>query len=63
MKDNITEFIKLGKIPNDNDMTNELLNKYDLLLQNEEPLKYDEADLIISMFSDDCDDFLAGYGT
>ena len=44
-------------------MTNELLNKYDLLLQNEEPLKYDEADLIISMFSDDCDDFLAGYGT
>ena len=56
MKNNITEFVKLGKIPNDNDMTNELFNQYDLLLQNEEPLTYDEAELIISMFSDDCDD-------
>ncbi|MBO5081727.1 MAG: hypothetical protein J6A80_07555 [Lachnospiraceae bacterium] len=56
MKNNITEFIKLGKIPNDNDMTNELFRKYDLLLQNEEPLTYDEAELVVSMFSDDCDD-------
>ena len=56
MKKNIIEFIKLGKIPNDNDMTNELFNQYDLLLQNEEPLTYDEAEAIISMFSDDCDD-------
>ena len=56
MKKNIIEFIKLGKIPNDNDMTNELFNQYDFLLQNEEPLTYDEAEAIISMFSDDCDD-------
>ena len=56
MKNNIIEFVKLGKIPNDNDMTNELFNRYDLLLQNEEPLTYDEAEAIISMFSDDCDD-------
>lgn len=56
MKNNIIEFVKLGKIPNDNDITNELFNQYDLLLQNEEPLTYDEAELIISMFSDDCDD-------
>ena len=56
MKKSITEFVELGKIPNDNDMTNELFNQYDLLLQNEEPLTYDEAELIVSMFSDDCDD-------
>ena len=56
MKNNITEFIKLGKIPNDSDMTNDLFKQYDLLLQNEEPLTFDEAELIISMFSDDCDD-------
>ena len=52
MKKNIIEFVKLGKIPNDNDMTNELFNQYDLLLQNEEPLTYDEAEAIISMFSE-----------
>lgn len=56
MKDNIREFIRLGKIPNDKYMTNELFEQYDMLLQNEEPLTYEEAELIISMFSDDCDD-------
>ena len=56
MKNNITEFIKLGKIPNDSDMTNDLFKQYDLLLQNEEPLTFDEVELIISMFSDDCDE-------
>ena len=61
MKNNITEFIKLGKIPNDSDMTNDLFKQYDLLLQNEEPLTFDEAELIISMFSDDCDDLNGHY--
>ena len=56
MKNSIKEFVKLGKIPNDDDMTNELFKQYDLRLQNEEPLTYTEAELIISMFSDDCDD-------
>lgn len=56
LKNNIIEFVKLGKIPNDNDMTNELFKKYDLLLRTEEPLTYEEAELVISMFSDDCDD-------
>ena len=56
MKNSIKEFVKLCKIPNDDDMTNELFKQYDLLLQNEEPLTYTEAELIISMFSDDCDD-------
>lgn len=31
-------------------------NKYDFLLQNEEALTYEEAELIISMFSKDCED-------
>lgn len=56
MKDSILEFIKLGKIPNDQDITDELFKRYDMLLQNEEPLTYDEAEQMISMFSDDCDD-------
>lgn len=55
MKNSITEFVKSGKIPNANDIANELFNQYDLLLQNEEPLIYEEAEMIISMFSDDCD--------
>lgn len=68
MKNSIKEFVKLGKIPNDDDMTNELFKQYDLLLQNEEPLTYTEAELIISMFSDDCDDlnfplFIGNIGT
>ena len=56
MKNNIAKFVELGKIPNDKDMSDELFNQYDTLLLNEEPLTYDEAELIISMFSDDCDD-------
>lgn len=28
VKNNITEFIKLGKIPNDSDMTNDLFKQY-----------------------------------
>ena len=56
VKNSIVEFIKLGKIPNNKDMTNEQFKQYDSLLQNEDPLTYDEAELMISMFSDDCDD-------
>ena len=56
MKDAIRELIMLGKIPNDKDMTNELFNQYDTLLQGDEPLTYEEAEQIITLFSDDCDD-------
>lgn len=56
MKENIIELVKLGKIPNDKDMSNEVFNRYDSLLQFEDTLTYEEAEQIIVLFSDDCDD-------
>ena len=56
MKENVTELVKLGKIPNDSDMSDELFNRYDELIQVDEPLTFDEAELLITLFSDDCDD-------
>lgn len=56
MKENVTELVKLGKIPNDSDMSDELFNRYDELIQIDEPLTFDEAELLITLFSDDCDD-------
>ena len=44
----------LGKIPNDNDMSNELFNQYDKLIQMEDALTYEEAEVLIKLFSDDC---------
>ena len=56
MKENVTELVKLGKIPNDSDMSDELFNRYDELIQIDEPLTFEEAELLITLFSDDCDD-------
>ena len=54
MKENIAELARLGKIPNDDEMPDDIFNKYDELLQFDEPLTYDEAELLIVLFSDDC---------
>ena len=56
MKENVVKLVKLGKIPNDNDMSDELFNQYDELIQIDEPLTFEEAELLITLFSDDCDD-------
>ena len=56
MKENVTELVKLGKIPNDSYMSDELFNRYDELIQIDEPLTFEEAELLITLFSDDCDD-------
>ena len=40
MKDSVLELVKLGKIPNDSEMSNEEFKRYDKLLQMEEVLKY-----------------------
>ena len=56
MKENVTNLVKLGKIPNDSDMSDELFNQYDELIQIDEPLTIEEAELLITLFSDDCDD-------
>lgn len=56
MKENIMELMKLGKIPNDDDMSDEIFNQFDELIQTDEPLTFEEARLLITLFSDDCDD-------
>ena len=56
VKGNIIELSKLGKIPNDSEMSDELFNKYDELIQTDEPLTYEEAEAVITLFSEDCDD-------
>ena len=54
MKENVMRLATLGKIPNDNDMSNELFNQYDKLIQMEDALTYEEAEVLIKLFSDDC---------
>ena len=56
MNEKIIKLVNLGKIPDDKDMSNEMFNKYDELIQIDEPLTYEEAESIISLFSDDCYD-------
>ena len=56
MKENVMRLATLGKIPNDNDMSNELFNQYDKLIQMEDALTFEEAEALIMLFSDDCDD-------
>ena len=56
MKENVMRLATLGKIPNDNDMSNELFNQYDKLIQMEDALTYEEAEVLIMLFSDDYDD-------
>jgi len=56
MKEKVIELVKLGKVPNDTDMSDELFNQYDELIQIDEPLTFEEAELLITLFSDDCDD-------
>ena len=56
MKENIIELAKLGKIPNDDDMSDEEFNRYDSLIYADEPLTYEEAEAVITLFSDDCCD-------
>ena len=56
MKKNVMRLVALGKIPNDSDMPDELFNQYDELIQMDEPLTFEEAELLITLFSDDCDD-------
>ena len=56
MKENVMRLATLGKIPNYNDMSNELFNQYDKLIQMEDALTFEEAEVLIMLFSDDCDD-------
>lgn len=50
------KLVKLGKIPNNDDMSDEVFKHYDELIQTDEPLTFEEAELLITLFSDDCYD-------
>ncbi len=56
MQENVLGLVKLGKIPNSKDMSIEFFNQYDKLLQSGETLSFEEAELLITLFSDDDDD-------
>ncbi len=55
MKSSIKQLLELGQIPADSDMSDELFEKYDKLLQFNQPLSEDEAEQIAGLFSPDCD--------
>lgn len=53
----INELIKLGKIPNDRHMSDDLFRRYDTLFQSfNERINCEDAEKLITLFSDDCDD-------
>lgn len=56
MNKQISRLIRMGKIPDDENMSDDLFNKYDELIQIEEDITWEEAESIITLFSDDCDD-------
>ena len=64
MKENVLKLVELGKIPNSNDMTDELFDKYDELSKTDEPLTFEEAEQLITLFSDDDSDdcFVLNWG-
>ena len=56
-EDALKEIIKLGKIPANSEITNELFKEYDAILCSfENGLNWTEAEAMIVFFSDDCDD-------
>ena len=60
MKETILALAKLGKIPNEDDLSDELFRQYDSLIQTDEPLTYEEAEVLMPLFSDDCYDLNDG---
>lgn len=53
----IDRLLTFGKIPKDSEMTDEQFKKYDsLLAMFEDDLSFEEAEQMITLFSDDCDD-------
>ena len=56
MQQNVITLAALGKIPDDADMPDALFQQYDSLIQGCAPLTYEEAEALIGLFSDDCDD-------
>ena len=65
MRKQVEELLKMGKIPLDNEMSDDLFNKYDKLIQglfddNSEPLNREETENLMKLFSDDYSDLNTG---
>ncbi len=60
MRENIEKLLCMGRIPKDDDMSDELFNKYDSLIQVDYDLSYEEAECLVTLFSDDCYDLNRG---
>ncbi|MCM1505950.1 MAG: hypothetical protein NC177_02290 [Ruminococcus flavefaciens] len=65
MRKQVGELLKMGKIPSDNEMSDELFNKYDELIQglfddDGEPLDREEIEKLMKLFSDDYSDLNMG---
>lgn len=56
-KERINRLVIMGKIPKDAEMTDQQFREYDELISLfEDSISYDEAEQLILLFSDDCDD-------
>lgn len=55
MTSSVRQLLELGRIPADEDMSDELFERYDKLLQFNRPLTEEEADQLAGLFSPDCD--------
>lgn len=55
MTSSIKQLLELGRIPADADMSDELFERYDKLLQFNRPLTEEEAEQLVGLFSPDCD--------
>lgn len=55
MTSSIRQLLALGTIPADADISDELFEKYDKLLNFNQPLSEDDAAQIAGLFSPDCD--------
>lgn len=55
MLSNIKQLLELGQIPADADLSDELFEKYDKLLNFNRPLSEEDAAQLVGLFSPDCD--------
>lgn len=53
----VNKLIKMGRIPANSKLSDEDFKRYDMLLASfEDKLSFEEAEQIINLFSEDCDD-------
>ena len=55
MISNVRQLLEMGRIPADADMSDEMFERYDRLLQFSRPLTEEEAEQLAGLFSPDCD--------